>query len=156
MASRFRRRLVTFFLVLYAAFVAVITLTPRMPGSGLLNRLVLRFLSELHRRGITWIDFLAIEFIGNVLMFLPLGLFAALLIPRRAWWSLLFLGTVSSAFIEFFQSVFLPGRVPEVRDLMSNTIGFLLGALFAISMRLLVAHRDTLVEHDRRAAVIAK
>ena len=153
MASRFRRRLVMFFLVIYAAFVGLITLTPRMPGSGLLDRIVLRFLFELHARGITSIDFLAIEFAGNILMFLPLGFFAALLIPRKAWWSLLFLGTAFSAFIEFFQSAYLPGRVPEVRDLASNTIGFLMGASFAVSIRLLVSHRDSLVEHDRRAAL---
>ena len=152
MASRFRRRLVTAMLVVYTLIVMVITLTPQAPGAGIVSRLVFRFIRSANARGITWIDFLTIEFIGNILMFVPLGVFAALLIPRKAWWTLLFMGTAFSAFIEFFQATFLPERYPEVRDLVSNTSGFLIGAFFAVALRLLVSHRDGLVEQDRRRA----
>jgi len=55
-----------------------------------------------------------------------------------------------SGFIELTQLLFLPSRYPEVRDLISNSTGFLLGALGAIIIRLLVAHRDKLVERDRQ------
>ena len=127
-----------------------------MPGSGLLDRVVIRFLYELRQRGIERVDFYTIEFFGNILMFIPLGIFSALLIPRKAWWTLLLQGTAFSALIELFQATFLPGRVPEVRDLVSNTAGFLIGAAAAIFIRLLVSHRDTLVEQDRRAAEISR
>ncbi|MCU1543719.1 MAG: VanZ family protein [Microbacteriaceae bacterium] len=151
-AARFRRRLVSAMLVVYTGFVLLITLTPRMPGTGLVSRVVHRFLYELREHGITNIHFLDIEFFGNILMFVPLGVFAALLVPRRAWWTLLFMGTAFSGVIEASQAAFLPDRFPEVRDLISNTTGFLIGAVVSVALRLLVAHRDGLVEQDRRRA----
>jgi glycopeptide antibiotics resistance protein len=154
MASRFRRRLVTVLLAIYTLFVLVVTISPRMPGTDFVGRLVSRVLYELHERGLfTSLDFLDVEFMGNILMFVPLGVFTALLIPRRTWWTLLLLGTVFSGFIEAFQALFLPDRFPEWRDLLSNTLGFLLGSAASVGLRLLVAHRDRLVEEDRRQAV---
>lgn len=152
-ASRFRRRVTMVLFVGYSLFVAVITLTPRMPGSGFVSRVVDRLLASLHFRGLFLsVDFLTIEFIGNILMFVPLGIFTAMLISQRHWWVLLFTGTLMSGAIELSQMLFLPGRFPEVRDLISNSTGFLLGAIGALLIRLLVAHRDGLVEHDRRNA----
>ncbi|MET4583959.1 glycopeptide antibiotics resistance protein [Conyzicola nivalis] len=151
-ASRFRRRLVSAALAIYVVFVLLITLTPQMPGTGLVGRIVDRFLYELELRGITSIQFLDIEFFGNILMFVPLGVFSALLIPRKAWWTLLLLGTAFSGLIELSQAAFLPSRYPEVRDLVSNTTGFLIGAAASVTLRLIVSHRDSLVELDRRAA----
>lgn len=124
-----------------------------MPGSAFVSRVVSRLLASLHFRGLFLsVDFLTIEFIGNILMFVPLGVFMAMLISQRHWWVLLFTGTLMSGAIELSQMLFLPGRFPEVRDLVSNTTGFLLGAIGALLIRLLVAHRDGLVEHDRRDA----
>ena len=61
-------------------------------------------------------------------MFVPLGV---LVLPlKRRWW-LLFAGTAFSALIETYQALFLPGRYPELRDVLSNSIGFLLGACVA-------------------------
>lgn len=153
MASRFRRRLVLFALFSYAAFVLVITISPQMPGTGVVARLVDRLLLALHSRGLLMeFGFLHIEFVGNILMFVPLGIFAALLLPRRAWWLLLLAGTAFSVAIEMFQAQFLPGRFPEMRDVVSNSTGFLIGAALSIALRLLVSHRDSLVEQDRLSA----
>lgn len=141
-------------LAIYTVLVLVVTLSPQMPGSGFTDRLVTRVLYELHKRGLFMsLDYLDIEFLGNILMFVPLGVFTALLIPRRAWWSLLLLGTMFSGFIEASQALFLPDRFPEWRDLLSNTLGFLLGGAASVSLRLLVAHRDRLVEADRWQAI---
>lgn len=153
LASRFRRRVVIALLVAYAACVLVITLSPRMPGSGFVHRVVDRVLASLHARGLfEWVDFLVVEFFGNILMFVPLGFLLALLVSRRQWWLLLFSGPLFSGFIELTQLLLLPTRFPEVRDLFSNSIGFLLGAAAAVLLRLLVAHRDRLVERDRLAS----
>ena len=153
-AASFRRRLVLVMLIAYTAFVFVITLSPRMPGSGFVARFVDWALREFHQRNLLlWVDFLDIEFFGNILMFVPIGVFAALLIARRAWWVLLLLGSALSGFIEICQYLFLPDRFPEWRDVLSNSIGFLLGAALSLSLRLLVAHRDSLVERDRLAAL---
>lgn len=151
-ASRFRRRFVLALLVAYSAFVLVVTLTPQMPGSGVVSRAVHRLLYELQMRGITGVEFLDIEFLGNIVMFVPLGIFAALLVPKRVWWILLLMGTLFSAAIELFQGAFLPSRFPEWRDIVSNSTGFLIGAAGSVAMRLIVTHRDSLVELDRRVA----
>jgi glycopeptide antibiotics resistance protein len=152
MASRFRRRLVLAMLIVYTGFVFVVTLTPRMPGSGFVARFVVWALRELHERNLfLWVEFLDVEFFGNILMFVPLGIFTALLISRRAWWLLLVLGTALSGIIETSQYLFLPDRFPEWRDVLSNSLGFLIGAALSVGLRLLVAHRDRLVEIDRVA-----
>ena len=152
-ASRFRRRLVLFALFAYATFVLVITISPQMPGTGFVARVVDWFLYELHSRGLfTSVGFLHLEFIGNILMFVPLGIFAALLLPRKAWWLLLLMGTAFSVGIEMFQATFLPGRFPEIRDVVSNSTGFLVGAAMSVTLRLMVSYRDGLVEKDRRNA----
>jgi glycopeptide antibiotics resistance protein len=157
MASRFRRRIVLIALVLYLGFVLVITLSPRMPGSGFVARFVAWALYELHERDLLlWVDFLDVEFFGNILMFVPLGVFSALLISRRQWWLLIFLGTALSALIEGCQYLFLPDRYPEGRDLLSNTLGFLIGSAFSVGLRLLVAHRDKLVELDRATSAVPR
>jgi VanZ family protein len=154
-ASRFRRRLVLIALLAYTGLVLLITLSPRMPGSGFVARVVDRLLATFHSRGLfTSVHFLDLEFFGNILMFVPLGVFAALLVSRKAWWVLLFMGTAFSGLIELYQATFLPGRFPELRDVISNTAGFLIGAAFSIALRLLVSYRDSLVEQDRKKAEI--
>lgn len=146
--------MVMLMLAVYSVFVLVITLTPQMPGSGFVSRLVDRVLASLHARGLfEFVDFHAVEFFGNILMFIPLGVFVALLISRRHWWVLLFAGTLFSGFIELGQLLFLPNRFPEVRDLISNSTGFILGAIAAVVFRLAVAHRDELVHRDRASTV---
>lgn len=66
-----------------------------------------------------------INFPGNILMFLPIGFFAALLSDKPRWWK----GTLEafglSLFIEFFQ--LFVSRGTDVDDLILNTLGGLLG-----------------------------
>ena len=123
-------------LAAYTVFVLVMTLTPRGVGDGVLTRWVKNVLDDLHARGIAlWVDFLTIEFIANIMMFVPLGLLTALVLDRRRWWLLLVVGTAFSCFIELWQLVFLPERFPDWRDLVSNTIGFLIGAGVGVLIR---------------------
>ncbi|MFH8249264.1 VanZ family protein [Microbacterium sp. B2969] len=133
-----RRRVTIALLVVYSAFVAYLTLTPTGPDDGATTRLLKRLLDQLHAQGVLlWIDFLTIEFLANIAMFVPLGVLTALLISRRNRWMLLVIGTAASGFIELMQLLFLPERYADWRDLVSNTIGFLLGAglTLAISTR---------------------
>ena len=66
-----------------------------------------------------------LNFLGNILMFLPIGLFTALLSDRPRWWksTLYTLGT--SLFIEVFQ--LFVSRGTDVDDLILNTVGGLAG-----------------------------
>ncbi|CAN5303071.1 hypothetical protein BH11ACT5_BH11ACT5_06400 [soil metagenome] len=113
-------------LAVYTAFVLVVTLSPRMPGTSFAAEFVNSVLGWFHERGLLiGMEYLDVEFLANVGMFVPLGVLVLLLMRR--WW-MLFAGTAFSAFIETYQALFLPGRYPELRDVLSNSIGFLLGA----------------------------
>jgi VanZ like protein len=123
-------------LAAYTVFVLFVTLTPRGPGEGVLTRWVSDVLDDLHARGLLlWVDFLTIEFIANIAMFVPLGLLTALVLDRRRRWLLLIVGTAFSGLIELLQLLFLPERFADWRDLLSNTIGFLVGAGVGVLIR---------------------
>ena len=144
-----RARILAVALAAYTAFVCVVTLSPRMPGTGSVEILVNSVLDYLHERG--WFvgtEYLDIEFLANVGMFVPLGVLAALLVPHRARWALLLIGTAFSAFIESYQALFLPGRYPELRDIVSNSLGFLLGAGVTALLRALRSRRRGALGHD--------
>lgn len=121
-----RRRILAAALAAYTVFVLVVTLSPRMPGTSSIAALVGAVLGYFHERGLLLgVEYLDVEFLANVGMFVPLGVLIVLV--KRAWWILL-TGPALSGFIELYQSLLLPGRVGEWRDVLSNSIGFLLGA----------------------------
>lgn len=67
----------------------------------------------------------------NCLLFVPYGFLAAFLKRKTciSWWKLTFAGFITSFMIEFIQA--FTGRLPEVDDLIANTVGFLVGVLIA-------------------------
>jgi hypothetical protein len=81
-----------------------------------------------------WITFDLLEFTANVALFVPAGLLGALWLGGR-WWLAVPLGLAISVAIETTQALALPGRVADVRDLVSNTAGTALGALALAAMR---------------------
>ena len=117
--------------LLYLGAVAWLTLGPQ-PVGLLRAGGVWRMLALFQRHTATaWITFPTVEFAANVLMFVPIGLFLLLLFGRRLWWLAVIMGTLLSALIEFAQ-LYLPGRVSDVRDLTSNSLGALIGVLVAL------------------------
>ncbi|MCW2776360.1 MAG: VanZ family protein [Frankiales bacterium] len=71
----------------------------------------------------------AVERAGNVVLFLPLGLLAALLGHRRPA-SLLIAGLcLLSMCVELAQYAVLAGRHPSLRDVVLNSVGGALGVL---------------------------
>lgn len=82
----------------------------------------------------------------NVGLFLPLGL--ALGWRARSFWKVVAAGALLSTAIELFQLV-VPGRDPELRDILSNTAGVLVGAA------LVYRPRAWLLPSARRAAWLA-
>lgn len=72
-----------------------------------------------------------VEFVSNIVMFVPFGLLATFLWPNRwNWWRMLLLGAVTSTFIELMQ-LLIPGRVTALSDVIANTAGGLIGAAVA-------------------------
>ncbi|MCU1409722.1 MAG: VanZ family protein [Rhodoglobus sp.] len=127
------RRLLVAALAVYIAFVLFVTLTPRIPGTGTVAILVNSALGYFHDRGLLiGVGYDDIEFLANIGMFVPLGVLAVLL--WRAWW-VLPMGTALSGFVELYQSLLLPGRVGEWRDVLSNSIGYLVGAGIVLVVR---------------------
>ena len=134
MRSRTARRILGAAPALYTAFVLVVTLSPRMPGTSFAAELVNSVLGWFHERGLLiGMEYLDVEFFANIGMFVPLGVLATLVV--RSWWVVL-AGPLFSGAIEVYQSALLPGRVGEWRDVLSNFLGFVLGgAVVAIVAR---------------------
>ena len=117
-------------LVAFLAAVAVITFTPGTPDvNG--QRDLIAFLVRAHAQGLPqWVTFGKVEFGANVLMFVPIGLFGALALPR-ARWLIVPAAVAMSAVIEAVQAADLPARVGTPRDVVANGVGALIGYLVA-------------------------
>lgn len=69
-----------------------------------------------------WLLFMLL---GNIIMFMPIGFFPALLWRKPRWWKSLLAGFGSSVTIEFIQ--FFIGRSTDIDDVILNTTGALAG-----------------------------
>ena len=71
--------------------------------------------------------YLLINILGNIIMFIPIGLFLPIFF-NLSYKKLLLIGICYSLFIEVFQ-IFLP-RVSDIDDIILNNIGVSIGFLF--------------------------
>ena len=102
-----------------------------------------RFRFSLER--VNWVPFRVLgewlahpfNFFGNVLLFMPLGFFEVLLHPAETRKKQLLMTVAASAgislFIEFAQC--FTYRVPDVDDIILNTLGGVLGALLCMALQ---------------------
>lgn len=114
----------------YLIGILNLTLSPqrveqRMPG--LLSR-VLWFAH--HTLGWDSLGFTPLEMASNILVFVPLGVLAFLVLRPRIVVALL-AGPALSALIEIAQGLFLPDRVASVVDVAMNSTGATAGVLLA-------------------------
>lgn len=72
-------------------------------------------------------NYFIINFLGNIIMFMPIGFFIALLWKIKDKYVIL-IGASSSLFIEITQ-LFIGGRGTDIDDVILNTIGVILGLL---------------------------
>ena len=97
----------------------------------------------LYRNGVPlWFGYNKLEFSANVLMFIPLGFLVALLLPARIWWLALIICPAMSIAIELTQALALSARFATVVDVMSNSLGAVVGILIAVMLRAIVYERD--------------
>lgn len=82
-------------------------------------------LQEITRTFKTGLDIQWLLLLGNVVMFMPLGFFPALLWRGWRWWKSLLVGCCASFAIEFTQ--FFIGRFTDIDDVILNTTGALVG-----------------------------
>jgi len=148
-----RHPLLALFTVAYLALVGWVTLGPQPldgEGQALLWR-ALRFFARHEQT--SWLDYSTVEFASNVLMFVPIGLLFLLLLDLRRWWLAVLLGVALTCGIEFTQQ-FLPTRVADPRDLLSNSIGAAIGVLVGLVWGGIGLLRDR--APSRRPAVAAR
>ena len=127
--------------VLYVGFIGWMTLRPSVYGAGTAG-LLWELLGKFQQHSSTsWLTFDAVEGLANVAMFIPLGFFLALFFPRRLFLVSALLCVLGSVGIELFQQFFLPGRVADIRDVIHNSTGGLIGATVAVLGRLLFVPR---------------
>lgn len=131
-----------FLLFLFSAGLFALTLTPagfwpsilqgkqpHLPPAfqGEMNLIPIRQSLALLRyyvRNGLW-DAVWINFPGNIIMFLPFGFFAGLLLDKPKWWKSTLITFGISFFIEVFQ--LFVSRGTDIDDLILNTLGGLLG-----------------------------
>ncbi len=119
----------------YLAFVAWLTLTPQAYAAEHIS-IIYQLLDVAHGYGyLLTIDSSELEFLANIALFVPVGMFLLLLFGTRLWWLALTASFGLTSFIEFLQRS-IPGRVPDERDLLANGLGAVIGVLIAVVLTL--------------------
>lgn len=122
-------------LVLMAVPLALIAFWPT-PVDRPIGVALARVLGYLHQHGIpSWVDYAFVEASANVVLFIPVGVVAALAFPRWRFWQVVTFGFAVSGCIEICQGLFLPARFASPMDLAVNTVGTVLGAVLALLWR---------------------
>jgi VanZ family protein len=128
-------------LVVIAVSIVVITMWPTpvdAPAEGTIHDV----LKTLHQAGVpTAVNYSFVEAASNVLMFVPLGMVLAFLLPPQRWWLSTLIAAAASTAIELTQLLFLPQRFATLADVAANTAGALLGSILVVAVRWLVTRR---------------
>jgi len=125
MGSRARRpRWAAVGLVAYLTAVAVVVFAPVSYAD-----IIAAFTRWLHD-GVGLASFGAgwVEFVANILLFVPLGLLLTVLMRHHVWGAALALAL--SIAVELVQ-VLIPERSPSLRDVLANGLGAAIGAAIA-------------------------
>jgi glycopeptide antibiotics resistance protein len=88
------------------------------------------------------------QWIGNLLLLLPVGLFGPIALPwLDRWWRVLLVAVVLSACIETAQ-LWIPERSADVDDVLLNGVGALLGYWLLVLLRIRPSTGEPLLGPD--------
>lgn len=124
---------------IYAWAVGWLTLRAAPYGSDIASALDKLLGWFAQREATAWITFDRVEFGSNIAMFIPLGVIAVLWFGVRGWWLAPILGALASVGIEVAQSVLLDSRVSDVRDVVANTTGAVIGMCLMLLLAFLLS-----------------
>ncbi|SMH40199.1 VanZ like family protein [Rathayibacter oskolensis] len=145
-----RSRVLPLATLAYLVVIALITLTPAPYPPGEPSAIVRAIIAFLGSTPLTaWFDYDVAEFTANVLMFVPLGALLAAQLPARRRLLAAVIGLGVSVLIETAQLLLLPSRVADVRDLISNGLGSLVGAALTAALLPRLALRKDRTDHAR-------
>ena len=138
------RQLLQGLLIVYLLGLTLTTLWPSpVDGGGFSKRVVSEILRFCQRTpGLHFVHYSELEAFGNVLLYLPLGIFLVVLFPKIKLWVAILIPTAVSLCSEGLQSIFLPARYATLEDVYHNTIGGCLGVLISASIRQLLKLRS--------------
>lgn len=120
-----RRRVAGPLLAVYLLVVALIVFWPSADGASASVSFLWSLLDRFGLGGL--VSPSAVEFVTNVLLFMPLAFLGATFKPQwqaRHWLAAGLAGTLA---IELTQMLFLPGRSPQLPDVAANALGALAG-----------------------------
>lgn len=80
-----------------------------------------------------------VEFLLNATMFAPVAFLAAVSFPSHPWANWVVYGFVLSGAVELLQGLYLPPRSAQFVDVVSNTLGALVGAVLAVPLARMLA-----------------
>ncbi len=115
----------------YVAFLATVLLRPSgAQATGVVAKVAVRLVDL----GVpaTLSAPVRVEFMLNAVMFAPLTLLAALILPRHPWANWVVYTFVGSAAVEVVQGLLLPLRSAQFVDVVANTLGGLVGSFAAL------------------------
>jgi VanZ family protein len=113
--------------------LAVIAFWPSPVDAPVQGQLA-RVLGFLHAHGMPpWFNYKFVEAAANVLLFIPLGIVAALAFAEKRWWHIGVFGLAVSGCVELGQFLFLHNRFASFLDIVTNTGGAVIGALIAVA-----------------------
>ena len=119
-----------------AGYAAVVALIVFWPSADVATTSVLGAWGVLEQIGLpSWVGPSSVELAANVLMFMPLGFLGHSFRPLWSWRAWLVVGLAGTLSIELSQAFFLSGRTAQLQDIVSNTLGAVLGYLVAVAPR---------------------
>lgn len=123
----------------YLGFVGLVTLTPASDQpdyTSLTGRVLARLQTYPDLDPITGrLSVERVEFLANIGLFVPVGVFMTLLFGSRLWWLAVAGSIALTAAIETAQRS-IPGRVSDPRDLVANSGGAVVGVVLALVLML--------------------
>jgi VanZ family protein len=138
----------------YLAFVGWVTLTPEADAPTQ-SDLVLRVLDRLQGYDrLSWLTYDRAEYLANVALFIPVGLFLLLLFGTRLWWLAVAAALMMTSLIETAQRA-IPGRVSDERDVAANTMGAVVGVAVGLVLTFPATLRRWRDEDDRQRSETA-
>ena len=128
--------------VVYVVALALLVLWPTHPEAFLNPELVAATNTFAANPITAWITYPVMNGVANVALFVPATLLAVLAFGRGWWFPIFAAGAAAAALAELAQWLFLPGRTPDVSDIIAGSIGSLIGAVIGALAAKPTEHRE--------------